>query len=147
MDDFGYMDIAYSLAEKAYKKDEVPVGAIIVRGDKIVSRAYNMREHSQNALHHAEIIAIDKACKKLKTFRLNECTLYVTLEPCPMCAGAIVNARIGRVVYGARDKKAGCFGTLADFNSIGFNHKPNVTYLDVDKCGKILTQYFVEKRK
>ena len=142
-----YMDVAYMLAGRAYKKDEVPVGAVIVRDDKVIAKAYNTRQHSQNALHHAEIIAINKACKKLKSFRLNDCTLYVTLEPCPMCAGAIINARIGRVVYGVGDKKAGCFGTLADFSKMGFNHKPEIVCLEDDRCGKILSDYFLEKRK
>ncbi len=140
---------AYNLAKKAYKKDEVPVGAVIVKDNKIISTGYNKREKTQDATMHAEIIAIKKACKKLKTFRLNDCTLYVTLEPCVMCAGAIINARVGKVVFGAYDKKFGCSGSL--YNLLGdkkFNHHPEVVGgVMEEECSKLLTNFFENKRK
>ena len=102
-----FMDEAYIEAEKARRHDEVPIGAVVVRDGKIISRGRNMREKKQNALLHAEIVAINKACKKLGSWRLDDCELYVTLEPCPMCAGAILNARMSKVVFGAYDKESG----------------------------------------
>lgn len=143
-----YMTYAYELAQKAYKKDEVPVGAVVVYNNKIIATGYNKRQKTQDATNHAEVIAIKKACKKLKTFRLNDCTLYVTLEPCVMCAGAIINARIGKVVFGAYDKKFGCCGSL--YNLLGdkkFNHHPEVVGGVMEqKCSKILTDFFESKR-
>ena len=143
-----YMTYAYELAQKAYKKDEVPVGAVIVYNNKIIATGYNKRQKTQDATNHAEVIAIKKACKKLKTFRLNDCTLYVTLEPCVMCAGAIINARIGKVVFGAYDKKFGCCGSL--YNLLGdkkFNHHPEVVGGVMEQeCSKILTDFFESKR-
>lgn len=142
-----YMDIAFEQALKAKAKDEVPVGAIIVKDEKIISKGYNLREHKQNALLHAEIIAIKKACKKLKTFRLEGCTLYVTLEPCPMCAGAIINSRVAKVVFGAYDPKAGCCGSLYNLFEGKFNHTPEVVGgVQKEKCGELLTSFFKEKR-
>ena len=144
-----YMACAYELAQKAYKKDEVPVGAIIVYNNKIIAKGYNKRQKTQDATNHAEVIAIKKACKKLKTFRLNDCQLYVTLEPCVMCAGAIINARIGKVIFGAFDKKFGCCGSL--YNLLGdkkFNHHPEVVGGVMEQeCSKILTDFFEGKRK
>lgn len=143
-----YMSVAYELAQKAYKKDEVPVGAVIVHNNKIIATGYNKRQKSQDATNHAEVIVIKKACKKLKTFRLNDCTIYVTLEPCVMCAGAIINARIGKVIFGAYDKKFGCCGSL--YNLLGekkFNHHPEVIGgVMEEKCSKILTDFFENKR-
>ncbi len=143
-----YMTYAYELAQKAYKKDEVPVGAVIVYNNKIIATGYNKRQKTQDATNHAEVIAIKKACKKLKTFRLNDCTIYVTLEPCVMCAGAIINARIGKVVFGAYDKKFGCCGSL--YNLLGdkkFNHHPEVVGGVMEQeCSKILTDFFESKR-
>ena len=107
-----YMREALRLAERAAKRDEVPVGAVIVRDGRIIARGYNLRESKRSPLAHAEIVAIGKAAKRLHGWRLSGCTLYVTLEPCPMCAGAIVNARIDEVVFGAYDAKAGAMGTL-----------------------------------
>lgn len=143
-----YMQVALSLAEKAYKKDEVPVGAIVVRDGKIISRAYNKRQKSQDATLHAEIIAIKKACKKLKTFRLNDCELYVTLEPCAMCSGAIINARVGTLVFGAYDPKYGCCGSIYNLpEDKRFNHRAKVIGGILEKeCSEILTKFFESKR-
>ena len=102
-----YMDMALQQAKIALKHDEVPVGAIIVKDKKVIAKAYNRREKKQNALYHAEVLAIDKACKKLHSFRLTDCTMYVTLEPCPMCAGAILNARIKNLYYCVKDPSSG----------------------------------------
>ena len=144
-----YMAVAYELAQKAFKKDEVPVGAVVVYNNKIIATGYNKRQKTQDATSHAEVIAIKKACKRLKTFRLNDCQLYVTLEPCVMCAGAIINARIGKVIFGAYDKKFGCCGSL--YNLLGdkkFNHHPEVVGGVMEQeCSKILTDFFEGKRK
>lgn len=126
MDDFYYMDAALALAKEAAAEGEVPVGCVIVRGDEIVGRGRNRRETGKTALGHAEIEAIGQACENLGGWRLWDCTLYVTLEPCPMCAGAIVNARIPRVVFGASDAKCGACGSVCDLFSMDFNHHPQV---------------------
>lgn len=145
-DDIKYMALAINEAKKAQKRDEVPVGAIIVRDGEIIAKAYNTREHGKNALHHAEIKAIDKACKRLGGWRLVGCTMYVTLEPCPMCAGAIVNARIERVVYGAHDHKAGAFGTMINLTDYPL-FKPQIEggVLETE-CAQLLTAFFKAKR-
>lgn len=145
-----FMKAAIAQAKLAAKKGEVPVGAVIVRDGEIIARAYNTRETDKNALCHAEIKAIRKACKKLGGWRLTRCELYVTLEPCPMCAGAIVNSRIVSVYYGASDQKAGAFGTLFDINTMGLNHKPQIVGgVMEDACAKLLSDFFAElcKRK
>ena len=121
-----YMLEALALAQEAAAEGEVPVGCVIVRGDKIVGRGRNRREKDKNALAHAEIEAINDACKNLGGWRLWDCTLYVTLEPCAMCAGAILNARIPRVVYGASDKKFGAVRSVCSLFSMEFNHHPTV---------------------
>ena len=126
MDDLFYMDEALELAREAFAEGEVPVGCVIVRDGQIVGRGRNRRETGKTALGHAEIEAISQACRNLGGWRLWECTLYVTLEPCPMCAGAIVNARIPRVVYGASDGKCGACGSVCDLFSMDFNHHPTV---------------------
>lgn len=126
MTDQEYMDEALALAAEAAAEGEVPVGCVIVRGDEIVGRGRNRRETGKNALGHAELEAIDQACRRLGGWRLWECTLYVTMEPCPMCAGAIVNARIPRVVYGVSDRKCGACGSVCNLFSMGFNHHPTV---------------------
>ena len=126
MDDRYYMEQALKLAEEAFALGEVPVGCVIVRGDRIVGRGRNRRETGKTALGHAEIEAIADACRNLGGWRLWDCTLYVTLEPCPMCAGAIINARIPRVVYGAGDSKGGACGSVCDLFSMDFNHHPTV---------------------
>jgi tRNA(adenine34) deaminase len=126
MTDKMYMEEALRLAEEAARDGEVPVGCVIVRGDKIVGRGRNRRETEKTALGHAEIEAISDACRNLGGWRLWDCTLYVTLEPCAMCAGAILNARIPRVVFGARDEKYGACGSVCDLFSMNFNHHPAV---------------------
>jgi tRNA(adenine34) deaminase len=139
---------ALLLAKKAARKDEVPVGALIVREGKIIARAYNQREIKKSPTAHAELLAIQKAAKKLGGWRLTGCTLYVTLEPCPMCAGAIVNARIQTVVFGAPDPKAGALGSVYDLAQGKLNHTPKVISGVLQKeCGDILSDYFKEKRK
>lgn len=120
------MAAAMELAKEAAAEGEVPVGCVIARFGEIVGRGRNRRESGKNALAHAEIEAINDACNHLGGWRLWECTLYVTLEPCPMCAGAIVNARIPRVVFGASDKKCGACGSVCDIFSMDFNHHPQV---------------------
>lgn len=143
-----FMQEALRLARKAAEEGEVPVGCVIVCDDKIVGRGRNRRETKKNALHHAEIEAIGKACKKLGGWRLHRCELYVTLEPCPMCAGAIINARIKTVYYGAPDPKAGCCGTLTDLFSMPFNHKPAVVAgLLETECVQILKAFFSDLRE
>ncbi|MBE6666540.1 MAG: nucleoside deaminase [Ruminococcaceae bacterium] len=143
-----FMREAIKQAKRAAAKGEVPVGAVIVRNGEIIARAYNTRETGKNALCHAEIKAIHKACRKLGGWRLPGCELYVTLEPCPMCAGAIVNARIETVYYGAYDQKAGAFGTLFDMNTFGLNHKPEI-YAGVmeTECASLLSSFFAELRE
>ena len=126
MTDFELMGAALDEARKAAALGEVPVGAVVARNGQIVAAAHNTRETEKNALHHAELLAIDAACKALGGWRLWECELFVTLEPCPMCAGAILNSRIRRVVYGAADAKAGCCGSVTDLFALPFNHHPMV---------------------
>lgn len=146
MIDEKYMYEALLEAEKARDEDEVPVGAVIVRNGEIIARAYNTREKDKNALYHAEIKAIDEACKLLHGWRLVGCTLYVTLEPCPMCAGAIINSRIERVVYGAPDNKAGAFGTMINLNDYPL-FKPEITSgVLKEECSQILSDFFKKKR-
>ena len=143
-----YMEKALHYARLAAKKGETPVGAVIVRDDQIISWGYNTRETKKNALCHAEIMAIDRACRSLGGWRLFECDIYVTLEPCPMCAGAIINSRIRNVYFGAYDKKAGSFGSLADLNSFPYNHHPNVVGgIMEEECSKELSTFFKELRK
>lgn len=142
------MKEALKEALKARAKDEVPVGAVIVLNGKIIARGHNKRETKKNSLCHAEIIAIDKACKKLKNFRLENCELYVTLEPCLMCAGAIVQARIKKVVFGASDNKYGMAGTVFNAFELKSNHNVEIKK-DVlkDECSEILTSFFKEMRE
>ena len=138
-----YMEKALHYARLAAKKGEAPIGAVIVRGDEIISFGYNKRETKKNALCHAEIMAIDKACRKLGGWRLFECDIYVTLEPCPMCAGAIINSRIKNVYFGAYDKKAGSFGSLADLNAFPYNHHPNVQGgIMEEECSRLISDFF-----
>ena len=143
-----FMREAIELAKSAEKIDEVPVGAVAVRDGKIIAAAYNTRETSKCATHHAEILAIEGACAALGGWRLPGVTLYVTMEPCAMCAGAIINARIERVVYGAKDFRFGAFGSALDLNEAGLNHKPEVLGGVLgEECADILTAYFKRKRK
>ena len=142
-----YMNICLQLAKKAGSKDEVPIGAIIVKDGKIISKAYNKRERSGDATCHAEIIAIKKACKKIKDFRLNDCTLYVSLEPCVMCMGAILNSRIGTLVYGARQDKENILSADEINERSGLNHKveiiPNIL---AEESKQLISNYFKSKR-
>ena len=142
-DDLFYMLEALKCAKKAAKEGEVPVGAVIVRDGVIIARGRNSREKDKNALSHAEINVIDKACKKLSGWRLFGCTLYVTLEPCPMCAGAIINSRIDRVVFGSYDKKNGALGSVINLCDFPFTHKVEVVDGIMDKeCGAVLSEFF-----
>ena len=140
---------AIALARRAEELDEVTVGAIVVyRGEQIVGRGFNSRETGKNALYHAEILAIHEACRSLGGWRLPECELFVTLEPCVMCAGAVVNARISRVIYGAPDLRAGAFGTLLSLNDLPLNHKPEIVGgVLSEECADILRDYFKRKRR
>ena len=142
-----YMTRAIALAKQAEEIDEVPVGALIVRDGEIIAEAYNMRETNKCATHHAELLAIEKACRTLGGWRLPGATLYVTMEPCCMCAGAIINARIPRVVYGTHDIRFGAFGSALDLVKIPLNHTPEVVggVLE-DETRTILTEYFRKKR-
>ena len=143
-----FMKIALQQAVKAAKINEVPIGAVIVMNNKIISKGYNKRECKKNALLHAEIIAIEKACKKLKSWRLSDCELYVTLEPCPMCMGAIINSRISKVVFGAYDKKAGSCGSVVNLNDYPYNHHPEIIGGVLEKeCSSILSDFFSTLRK
>lgn len=147
MDDLYFMDLALELAKEAAADGEVPVGCVIVRGDEVVGRGRNRRETDKSALAHAEIEAIGEACRTLGGWRLWECTLYVTLEPCPMCAGAIINARIKRVVYGAGDKKCGACGGVCSLFDMAFNHHPAVEKgIREEECGALLSAFFKNLR-
>ncbi|MDY3846267.1 MAG: tRNA adenosine(34) deaminase TadA [Eubacteriales bacterium] len=147
-EDEAYMRRALELAKTAASEDEVPVGAIIVQNGRIISEAYNLREKSKCATKHAEIIAIEKACETLGGWRLPDCTMYVTLEPCIMCAGAIVNSRIKRVVFGATDEKSGAFGSLVNVSELKVNHHVESVGGCLDCESKnILGEYFKGKRK
>lgn len=147
-DDRDLMRLAIAQARLAAGLGEVPVGAVVCRDGRVVSEAHNLRETAKNALAHAELGAIDAACKQLGGWRLHECDLYVTLEPCPMCAGAIINARIRRVVFGAYDPKAGCMGSLVDLTQIPFNHCPQVVGgVLQEECGQLLRDFFLRLRK
>lgn len=144
-----YMSLAIEQAKKAEALGEVPIGAVIVVNGEVIASAYNLRETTQNAVTHAELLAIEKACQKTGSWRLEQAELYVTLEPCPMCSGAILLSRIERVVYGAKDPKAGCAGTLMNLlEDSRFNHQAEVVSgVLEEKCGSMLTEFFRELRK
>lgn len=147
MTDEEYMHEAIALAREAAAEGEVPVGCVITDGEKIVGSGRNRREGAKNALYHAELEAIDEACRTLGGWRLWRCTMYVTLEPCPMCTGAVINARIKRLVYGAPDSKAGSCGTLTNLFDLPYNHRPEVTRgILEDECSAILQAFFRELR-
>ncbi len=147
MMDINYMEQAFAEARKAYNKNEVPVGAVIVKNGEIIATGRNNREETGDATGHAETLAIREACEKLGTWRLDNCELYVTLEPCPMCMGAIINSRIKRVVFGAKDAKAGACGSVINLNNYPFNHKPElVSGVMNDECQSILSDFFASKR-
>ena len=143
------MKEAIKQAKKAAQKDEVPIGCVIVKDDQIIARAYNKREMKQCSTAHAEILAIEKACKKLSSWRLEDCDLYVTLEPCPMCSGAIIQSRIRNVIFGAYDPKGGCMGSNMNINNVrGFNHYPDIEGgILQDECSRLLKEFFKAKRK
>ncbi len=146
--DLYYMQMALDLAKEAEKQDEVPVGAVVVRGGEVIATAFNQRENGKCATHHAEILAIEKACRNAGGWRLTDTTVYVTLEPCPMCAGALLNARVDRVVFGAYDKRAGAMGTVTDLTQIPFFHKPQIVGgIMEETCASLLSTYFRNKRK
>ena len=148
MTDIDFMKEAIAEAEKAAAIGEVPIGAVIVRNGEIVARAHNERETGKDATRHAEIIAIEKACAALHGWRLIGCDLYVTLEPCPMCAGAIVNSRIVRVIYGAPDLRAGAFGSVLNLNDYPLNHKPLIIGgVLSDECLAPIQAFFKKKRE
>ena len=148
MDKLYFMKQALLLAEEAKKDGEVPVGCIIVRKGEIVGRGRNRRETAKTALGHAEIEAIADACKSLNGWRLWECEMYVTIEPCPMCAGAIINARIPRVFVGAKDEKCGACGSVCDLFSMEFNHHPEVEFGLLEEQSKaLLTAFFKDLRE
>ena len=135
-------------AKTAMTLGEVPVGAVVVRDGEVIATGYNRRETDRSATAHAELLAMEEACRVLGRWRLNDCTLYVTLEPCPMCAGATVNARMGRVVYGTKDAKAGAMGSVLDVRSYPLNHKPAVmSGVLAEECTAMLRAFFAEKRK
>ena len=141
------MKLALKQAQKAFKKNEVPVGAVIVRDDKVIAKAHNLRKKSQKTIAHAEMLAIEQANKKLKSWRLDSCTLYVTIEPCPMCAGTIIQSRIKTVVYGAKDLKAGSVESVTNLFDKNFNHKVEVVSgVMEDEAGSIITKFFKKLR-
>ena len=148
MTDIEIMKTALSLADEAAKDDEVPVGAVIVKDGEIVSVGRNRREKGKNALCHAEIEAINSACEKLGGWRLWQCEMFVTLEPCPMCSGAIINSRIKKVTFGAYDKKAACCGSVENIFDLPFNHKPEIVggFME-EECAARLSEFFKKLRE
>ncbi len=149
LDDEYYMRRALELARKAFALGEAPVGAVVVKksSGEIIGRGYNLREGKKSPLAHAEIMAIDEASRVLGGWRVVDSALFVTLEPCPMCAGAIINSRIDRVVFGASDRKAGCAGSVTDLFDMPFNHKPEITGgVLADECSALLRDFFSELR-
>ena len=147
MDDVSLMRAALEQARIAANLGEVPVGAVIAKDGEIIARAHNTRETEKNATHHAELLAIDEACRKLGGWRLWQCELFVTLEPCPMCTGAIINSRLKRVVYGAKDEKAGCCGSVTNLFEMPFNHKPVLeSGLLEEECAALLRAFFERLR-
>lgn len=148
--DYYYMNLALEEAKKAYKEDEVPVGAVLVIGDKVIARAHNRRCHDKSALSHAEVLCIKKASRKLKHYILDDATLYVTLEPCLMCSGLLMQSRVKRVVYAASEPKFGSMGSVLDITSTEykFTHKIQVTkgILEIESTN-LLKSFFKEKRK
>ncbi|MDF3004827.1 MAG: nucleoside deaminase [Oscillospiraceae bacterium] len=146
--DLEMMSLAIDEAKKAERLGEVPIGAVISQNGQVIATGHNLRETGRHTLAHAEIIALDAACKTLGGWRLPNCTLYVTLEPCPMCAGAIINARIVRVVFGAYDSKAGSFGSLVDLSKVAYNHAPQLCGGVMEtECAALLRDFFRNLRQ
>jgi tRNA(adenine34) deaminase len=147
MDDICFMRQALELARESLHEGEVPVGAVVVKNGVVIGTGRNRRELNKNALAHAEIEAIDNACKRLGGWRLWECELYVTLEPCPMCAGAIINSRLRRVVFGAYDKKAGSCSSVINLFALPYNHRPEVAGgVMENECSTLLSEFFKQLR-
>ena len=145
--DIVFMQIALKEAQKGLKQNEVPIGAVVVKDGKVLAKAHNTRNKTQNAINHAETLAIAKACKKLKSWRLDDCDIYVTLEPCPMCAGAILNARIKNLYFGAYDKTSNTNLLNAIMQDIRLNHKTNVLGgIMQEDCSNIISNFFKSKR-
>ena len=148
MNEIDYMNLALEEAKKAAKEGEVPVGAVIVKDGEIIASTRNNREATGDATGHAELLAIREACNKLGGWHLDKCELYVTLEPCPMCMGAIINSRLGKVTFGAKDAKAGACGSVLNMCAYPLNHKPAVeSGFMKDECAKVLSDFFEKKRK
>ena len=146
--DIKYMKEAIKEAKKAYKLGEIPVGCVIVYNDEIIARGYNKREKNNQAIDHAEIIAIKKASKKLNSWRLDNCKMYITLEPCVMCSGAIIQSRIPDVIYGAYDNRFGCHKSIINIFDVKFNHNVNISGgLLENECSKLIKDFFKELRK
>lgn len=148
--DADYLAIALEEAALAAQEGEIPVGAVIVKDGRILSRAHNRRENDRSALAHAEILCISEACRKLDTWRLGGCTLYVTLEPCPMCAGAILNARLDRVVFALPDARAGCFGSVLQMNAYPFNHRVALAHGEEEQAAMssdMMRRFFAARRQ
>lgn len=144
-----FMYRALSQARRAYLRDEIPVGAVVVKDGKVLARGYNSRQRSKIATHHAEVLAIDRACRKLGDWRLTDCDIYVTLEPCAMCVGACLNARIRKIYFGAFENKAGCCGSVVDIpETVHINHTVQAEGgILQEKCSQIIKDYFENKRK
>lgn len=144
-----FMDKAIEEAKRAEAVEEVPIGSVIVKDHEVLASGYNLRESTQQPTAHAELLAIEKASQRLGTWRLEDCDLYVTLEPCPMCAGAILQSRVGRVIFGASDPKAGCCGTLMNLPEDGrFNHVTEViSGVKASECAGLLTSFFKKLRE
>ncbi len=143
-----FMKEALKEAYKAYNKKEIPIGCVIVRDNKIISRGHNLREKKKNALLHAEVIAINKACKKLKSWRLDDCDIYITLEPCAMCSGAIIQSKIKNTYFGAYDPKTGMAGSRFNVFGIKFNYEPNVFGgIMEEECSNLIKSFFKELRE
>lgn len=146
--DLQMMARAIDEAQKAAQLGEVPIGAVVAQNGRVIAAGHNLRETGRHALAHAEIIALDAACKALGGWRLPDCTLYVTLEPCPMCAGAIINSRVTRVVFGAYDPKAGSFGSLVDLSKVAYNHAPQLCGGVMEaECAALLRDFFRDLRQ
>ena len=143
-----FMRIALDEAKMAAREGEIPVGAVIVKDGEVIASAHNNREATGDATGHAEVLAIRKACEALGGWHLEKCTLYVTLEPCPMCMGAIINSRLGKVVFGAKDARAGACGSVMDMRNYPLNHKPWVEHgFMKEECAKLLSDFFADRRK
>ena len=143
-----YMNIAYKEAQKAFKEDEVPIGCVIVKDDKVIAKAHNKKEHRNCALFHAEVECIRKACRKLNNWNLKGCEIYVTLEPCLMCTGALINSRIDKIIFGCRDPKGGALvSNINIYNVKNINHYPQIEEgLLKEECSQILKDFFRNKR-